>query len=564
MTASLQARVHDPLWLLARQWQFGEFQAEDRASPTRAKVELQHSQIELYFPGRPDSGSASSSKKKPYGTGLPLETWVEREPVRKAGNYREAAEAGVQFFRLLGSELSEKYRAAFLQKYALESPSENGRRDLDNDSLRFLAVMAGRVIDGVRLRSKFAQIRDVGEVAVLPNEPPFTAIEQGDRLSVVTAMTDWLDWYDTLFNQSQDDSAWVSERMEYEFAVSAPANTSSGAKDELVLVASEYAEGHLDWYSFEFDRDTKHRLEVTGQPAPPEQMEFVPSPIHFRGMPAPRWWEFEDAGVNFGGVEAAPEDLARLLLTEFALIYGNDFFVIPIDLAVGSVCQITSLQVLNTFGELVNIGPTSQADGGTVPWRMFCLSSLDERVGAKAAPLDFLFLPPVLGTSLESPPIEEVLFLRDEMANMAWAVEHIVESPLGRPLNRFEAFQEERRRREIAEPSSTAPRSGPLEYRLASSVPPYWVPLIPFHTQSKKKRDIELRLGSLTQPLGHLLVKSLALNEEEVPREGARVTRAYQYARWIDGSIHLWVGRRKWPGRGEGSSGLRFDTVEPS
>jgi hypothetical protein len=29
-----------------------------------------------------------------------------------------------------------------------------------------------------------------------------------------------------------------------------------------------------------------------------------------------------------------------------------------------------------------------------------------------------------------------------------------------------------------------------------------------------------------------------------------------------DGSTHLWRTRRKGAGRGEGSSGLRFDTVE--
>jgi hypothetical protein len=51
------------------------------------------------------------------------------------------------------------------------------------------------------------------------------------------------------------------------------------------------------------------------------------------------------------------------------------------------------------------------------------------------------------------------------------------------------------------------------------------------------------------------------LFDEEVPRAGARVTRNWQYARWIDGSRHLWIGTRKEPGRGEGSSGLRFDTI---
>ena len=49
---------------------------------------------------------------------------------------------------------------------------------------------------------------------------------------------------------------------------------------------------------------------------------------------------------------------------------------------------------------------------------------------------------------------------------------------------------------------------------------------------------------------------------EEVPRACARITRAWQLARWTDGSTHLWIGRRKQPGRGEGSSGLRFDVIE--
>jgi hypothetical protein len=56
----------------------------------------------------------------------------------------------------------------------------------------------------------------------------------------------------------------------------------------------------------------------------------------------------------------------------------------------------------------------------------------------------------------------------------------------------------------------------------------------------------------------------LFVRDEEVPRAGAHVTSAYQYARWIDGSSHLWRGRRKAAGRGEGSSGLRFDSVSES
>jgi hypothetical protein len=64
--------------------------------------------------------------------------------------------------------------------------------------------------------------------------------------------------------------------------------------------------------------------------------------------------------------------------------------------------------------------------------------------------------------------------------------------------------------------------------------------------------------------LGRILESGheLSLFEEEVPREGLRVTRSHQFTRWIDGSSHLWVGRRKGVGRGEGSSGLRFDSID--
>src|SRR6185503_20712314 len=98
--------------------------------------------------------------------------------------------------------------------------------------------------------------------------------------------------YDMLFSQPDADTAWVPERMEYEFAVAAPVTSSSGVSDELVLLASEYFNGHLDWFSFEVD--SKHKLGVKRKPLALEPVKVIPTPIHFRGMPATRWWEFED------------------------------------------------------------------------------------------------------------------------------------------------------------------------------------------------------------------------------------------------------------------------------
>ena len=82
-----------------------------------------------------------------------------------------------------------------------------------------------------------------------------------------------------------------------------------------------------------------------------------------------------------------------------------------------------------------------------------------------------------------------------------------------------------------------------------------------------------LRRGAVLQPdgsqkihraLGRILNKDekLLMFDEEVPREGIHVARHYQLARWIDGATWVWMALRKGVGRGEGSSGLRFDSVE--
>jgi hypothetical protein len=100
-------------------------------------------------------------------------------------------------------------------------------------------------------------------------------------------------------------------------------------------------------------------------------------------------------------------------------------------------------------------------------------------------------------------------------------------------------------------------------------VPGYWVPLLPVQigTGLRLRRGAVLDIEGTPRPvhaLGRILESGheLSLFEEEVPREGARVTRSYQWTRWTDGSSHLWIGRRKGVGRGESSSNLRFDALD--
>src|SRR5215475_1273378 len=78
MNTSLQARIYDPLWLLARQWQFGEFQGEDNGSPVIARWRGESAPVNRYYSGAIKTNKSAS----PYDAGLtPLETLVERERV---------------------------------------------------------------------------------------------------------------------------------------------------------------------------------------------------------------------------------------------------------------------------------------------------------------------------------------------------------------------------------------------------------------------------------------------------------------------------------------------------
>ena len=563
LAAGLEARVHDPLWLLGRQWQFGELNADgDLGSAIVAEISAQVVPVARYRPGRADDGAAAGA----YDTGAqPLETLVEAEEVHHADSVRARARAGQHFERLLAAHGAGAYAGAFRAAFALAAePSP-----FDASSRRFAGFLAGRAIDGGRLHAALvASLRPAdGGAPALPATP---AVNDADVERVRAAATAWLAWSDSLVRTPRaGNAAWIRERMEYAFGIDAPAPDGSG----MLLEAEEYADGTVDWYTFSAAASSSgaagSAVEVIGP------RTVIPGTVTYPGMPASRLWEFEDARVDFGGVEANPEDLGRMLLTEFALVYGGDWLLVPLEAPAGSLVRIVALDVRDTFGRVVRVGPTTSLEPPSAGWRMFGISpgvGVDAAAAGTNAPQDVLFVAPALASSLQGRPIEEVLLLRDEMANMAWAVERSVEGADGLPMDR--AAAEYARRPDPAPPSAAADT---LAYRLRTDVPHHWLPLLPRRLESNDP-SMTLRLAALPslqpdgrlvpiRPLGRLLAaepdESVLVREEEVPREGARVTRAFQLARWFDGTTFLWLGRRKTVGRGEGSSGLRFDVADP-
>ena len=70
----LQARLADPLWLLSRQWQLGEFRGEDAASPIHVRATVEHFPLASFrngaVPGAPASHRTRRARTAPPTSSL--------------------------------------------------------------------------------------------------------------------------------------------------------------------------------------------------------------------------------------------------------------------------------------------------------------------------------------------------------------------------------------------------------------------------------------------------------------------------------------------------------------
>ncbi|HTE47843.1 MAG TPA: hypothetical protein VK636_21560 [Gemmatimonadaceae bacterium] len=558
---ALQATIADPAWFLCRQWQFLEFAADDGGTPIQVTFQGEISPLTRFAPGAIDANSPS--RARPYSADtLPLETAVEREMIWSR-HPRLVAEAGQHLVRMLVAAGIGPVGDAVLKAFPLNLPAavDNGA-DTAGDEWAQLA--RGRVIDSKTLAAGIVTAR--GTAATLTTLPAGLTVDGASQAKTLDVLGQWILWFQDAIVEPDGAEAWNPRRLEYAFSAAGTASTG-----EVVLGAQQYADGTLDWYSV---AGAVQSLATPATPSTPLSVPpGLPTPVEYAGKPADRFWEFEDSNINFGFVDAGPTDLARMALIEFLLVYGNDWFGVPLTLPVGSVFHVTKFTVRDTFGIDVDINPSRNT--GATPWSVFNISGGRVPEGA-------LFLAPTLIDTIESAPIEEVALFRDEMANMVWGVERKVQGISGDPYDRTSDEYQRAAQQQVDGP----PVDAQLIYRLATSVPDNWIPFVPVPAEGSNPGTnpvIQLQRRTLirtqpdgtrvnVQPYGMLLRSDptqpastepqLRIEEEEVPREGAVVTRTFQFGRWFDGRSLLWVGKRKRIGRGEGPSGLRFDVSE--
>jgi hypothetical protein len=597
LKAGLQAQLADPLWMLSRQWQFNEFQGEDAGTPLRVAFSINGTEVDAFR-----SGKLGDAPWQTLSDGdAPIETRVEAEAAWSV-HPRLRGEAGLHAMRMA----SPVVRAALLAAYPI-SFAPIADPDADQAGLMWTTLFAQRTVDAALLANDVRPL--LNNDGTLNGVPAALALP-ADEVDACKAMLQrWIAWLDAaVYEGNTADAAhtsWQTDRMEYAFALKA---------GTVQLSADEYTDGHLDWDDFEAG-------PLEGDPqagAQPITQTFAvatrhPSPVRYPGMPAERYWEFEDGNVNFAGAEAGITDFLRMSVTEFALTFGNDWFVVPIRLPVGWLYQVATFAITDSFGLVTTPLPIRDDDGAL--WTMYSLTA-DPRLQGTLH--DTMLLADSLDGVQEGAVLEETHLARDEMANLAWAIEKKVQGVSGEPIDRDLEARSLAFQQRIA--FDQQPDSPQLVYRLATPVPANWIPLLPIRQvpldfnapltieliRAGMKRfypeldaigtgvvdaDYTAFLATLDDqpnfitpqeigdglrsytfyPRGYMLrddptvpmadSDTRVIAEEEVPRIGATLRRKFQYARSSDGRTWLWVGRSKTAGRGEADSKLQYDVA---
>jgi hypothetical protein len=272
-------------------------------------------------------------------------------------------------------------------------------------------------------------------------------------------------------------------------------------------------------------------------------------------------------------------------------VFSNDWFIVPYRAETASLVRVDGIVVTDNFGFNTLVEPVAKRHrelGFEGHWSMWTLARREQP--GQVDPR--LLLAPALEPAQESKPIEEVLFLRDEMANLVWGVETVIQSELGGGRDARLAARELSQlilERFARDPSPDADDVADvlIRYQLMGSVPENWIPFVavklanqlvashllqgamprdPALSPSLEEDGTPILQNNVVLPRSTILARDPVaqpnlIHEEEILRDGVVIRRTFRQARWIGGNTFTWSALKKRTGRGEGSSGLAFDQL---
>lgn len=558
---NLSAPTYDAAWMIARQWQLGEFIGQDLGTPIQATYTLTGLPLSRFAPG--ELSASSPGDAIDYSpTSKPLEALVEREELDFSSHFDVfwMVVAADHFFMLMHEELSdvkvEEYRAHLRDELGGIVLSASDWLDDRRTSQLVRAMIAEDTVDGRLLYEALRDELDANGNQILSGSD--LLVSSGDASAFTNVAVAWRSWLeDGIEHVSPNEKvAWQAHELTHAFTLGAASSR------QYVLEGRHPGNTSLDWYRFELKGDAQGVGTHLGAANNTQTLNasLVPVSVQFPGMPQARFWEFEDGQVAVAAVEARTTQIARNLWMEFMLVFSDEWWVLPVALpSPGMLVEPGQVVVTDTFGQTRTIQPLDQTPGA---FRLFDLHRADFDASSFE---QLLMLAPSLPGKRSRETLERVSMLPDEAANLAWAIEHAVAGRAGQKVDRKEAWS--RNRVPPEEPVGEG-----LSYRLSTEVPDFWYPLVP-EAIGGGNEEVELQLGELmlpsqtTQPDPTSLIllhpAPEQLRAHLLPRQGIMLERAWNMGRWFAGKAHVWSGKHRQLGKWEGTSGLEFDSLIP-
>jgi hypothetical protein len=497
----IAAEISDPLWLLGRQWQFGEWQGEDAGSPVTAQISASSFPIDQLTIG---------TRTVPFtAASTATDELVEHDGGR--ADLATRATGGRTFLDALAEHKIPAYQAAAKSTYRF-APA-------DASSVLNKVLIAAAGVDGDRVLAAL----NSGKIAQA------LGVSNNDSANFTATVKEWRAWYSPRATATPNP-AWQPERLEYQFSMSAAVQ-----EGRVTLNAPEHNGGRIDWDTFSASVFSLGDGTVNTRRPVVTPLKAMPVLLQVPGMPSPWFWEVENPMSDYGRIEAGPSDTARLLLIEAALAYAPNWFLLSLRLPVASLSKLDSLQVADTFGITTIIRATEDVR----PDPNWSLWHITQGPGK----LRYLLLPPPNISFATSESIEEVAIIRDEAANLAWLLHKT-------PQTRPETL-----------PMKTG--AGDLIYVPMTAMLDSRVPLVLTETGSDRFLIEGHMLGHPAPAPTDLIPAGFRLRDEELPDEGLTLCRRFELGRTPDGSLRLWVSRAAVPGARLPASGLRFDRLDP-
>ncbi|SHK60932.1 hypothetical protein [Fibrobacter sp. UWB12] len=596
---ALSFEVFDPLWMLSRQWQYGRFKAVDCGIPVMVKVRTKRMPIDKIQFKDSDEKTVDQS----YFTDRPLEYDVEKRNYKITPYVR--VQSAMQLKKMLLASGLKKNDFAFLydEKYKLKDEIEEAKIAEQEGNINALKTLKNSdLIDFY----KFYRNRSFDGYKVYKNAlTSQIAFDSENKETLFEVFSKYVKWFEDKFlpcGENDDRSSWNEKKLGYDVTIKQGNNT---------YFADDYDFGKLSWYSFDCSAEKSDE-----EKKPFKMLSYIPTPAKIPGAPASRLWEFEDRKVNMGNCGNDYSFIGTAAIMQYVSMFSNDWMIMPLETETGTVLDVVDIVVKDSFGDRFYIGQNAQKidecdyNKGkkdddpeysevayTDRWNLFGSSFANAYAKQNFSTHDGLLFPPTVLRCEESAPIEEVQFLRDEMANMVWGVETKFDNGCGGTMDGrmlsegvLEAVDELNLRlanpesetqneEDEAQESQKANNSAAYSLLIQNRVPINWIPFIPEQIPGDC-RNIALRRAKVPvyynrnyckiDPSTDLLackklddnrVKPMYINEEEVTGCGIKIVKTAQRTRWFLGKSYNWVGNRQIISGYQANSGLMFDEL---